>query len=112
MNIPPEFQDTKYHLSKLTETFAVYKGWLKSLDVLPTSELEEMADRIIKIASDQAHLSQETAYQFAELCPQPPQGIEPDAWRDLTAKLREQSNLAQELFFAARKLHDYMRDRH
>jgi hypothetical protein len=111
MNIPPEFQDTKYYFGKLNETFTAYEEWLKSLHFLPVGEVAGMTDHIIHIADQQAHLASETADRFIELFPQPPQGVEPQAWEEIRARLRDESGMARDLFYAVRRLYEYVRER-
>lgn len=111
MNIPAHLQDLNYHLGELTDKLKLHEEWLQSLQVgLPCDELRGLTELVIRNADEQARLTESTTRRFAELFPQPPQGVDPEAWKELMARVQDQSHTSRDLFYAARRLYEYVRE--
>lgn len=111
METPAHYQDLKYHLHELEEKIKLHEEWLHALQLgLPCADIMQFADKMIAIADRHAHLTHSTLQRFAELFPQSPSNVEPEAWNELLASLRDSSRNAEELFHSARRLYEYARE--
>lgn len=98
-------------MGELTDKLKLHEEWLQSLQIgLPYDELMRLTEHVIRNADEQARLTESTTRQFAELFPQSPQGIDPEAWKELLARLQDQSHISRDLFYAARRLYEYVRE--